>query len=276
MAAVFGVNKEIPGWIDERREEESPMISKTFRIARMIVLASFAMSSAAGATCSNASLSGAYGFVHGSTDNNGAPNSAAVTQITFESTKGTFTGETTSSHDGAITTFSFSGTYTVAPNCTGTGIPAGGNPFSIKVTSTGFLAFHPGSVGFAVKQGSPTCTNGGVKGSFGLEATGVFLAGAPVTGPVAIIGNLVLGVNASGDGVIRGRVAGSEDGTIFTFAEEPVTGTYSVNSDCTGTATITPKGQSALNFSFVVVDSGKEMLAIETDAGTVVSATLQR
>jgi hypothetical protein len=43
------------------------MISKTFRIARMIVLASFALSSAASATatwtpCSNASLSGAYGF----------------------------------------------------------------------------------------------------------------------------------------------------------------------------------------------------------------------
>jgi len=38
------------------------MISKTFRIARMIVLASFALSSAAGAaTCSNASLSGTYG-----------------------------------------------------------------------------------------------------------------------------------------------------------------------------------------------------------------------
>jgi len=40
------------------------MISKTFRIARMIVIASFALSSAAwAATCSNASLSGTYGFL---------------------------------------------------------------------------------------------------------------------------------------------------------------------------------------------------------------------
>ena len=39
------------------------MISKTLRIARMIVLASFALSSAAwAATCSNASLSGTYGL----------------------------------------------------------------------------------------------------------------------------------------------------------------------------------------------------------------------
>jgi hypothetical protein len=39
---------------------------------------------------------------------------------------------------------------------------------------------------------------------------------------------------------------------------------------------ITPKGESALSFSFVIVDSGNEMLAIETDADTVVTATLQR
>jgi hypothetical protein len=31
-----------------------------------------------------------------------------------------------------------------------------------------------------------------------------------------------------------------------------------------------------MHFSFVVVDCGKELLAIETDADTVVSGTLQR
>jgi len=74
--------------------------------------------------------------------------------------------------------------------------------------------------------------------------------------------------------VISGQVAGSEGDTALTFT--PVTGSYTVDTDCTGTATITPEGQSALNFSFVVVDWGKEMLAIETDADTVVSGTLQR
>jgi hypothetical protein len=130
--------------------------------------------------------------------------------------------------------------------------------------------------GFGVAQGSPTCTNAGVEGSFGFEATGVFLAGAPVTGPVVMIGELKLSVDTSGAGVISGHVAGSEDGTLFTFAGEPVIGTYSVAPDCTGTATITPKNKPALNFSFVVVNGGTEMLAIETDADTVVSATLQQ
>ena len=198
-----------------------------------------------------------------------------MSQITFDSTTGTFTGETTASHDGVIATASLTGTYAVASNCTGTGTPTGGSRFSIVVTSTGFLAVHPFSEGFAVKQGSPTCTNAGVEGSFGFETTGIFLAGAPATGWVAFIGELKFTVNPSGEGVISGHIAGSEDGTILTFADEPVTGSYKVDADCRGTATITPKGQPEMHFSFVVVDGGKEMLAIETDADTVVSGTLE-
>ncbi len=76
------------------------MISKTFRIARVIVLASLALSSAAwAATCSNASLSGTYGFLHDGTDSNGTPLTAAVSQVTFDATTGTFAGETIASHD---------------------------------------------------------------------------------------------------------------------------------------------------------------------------------
>jgi hypothetical protein len=240
-----------------------------FRIALTIVLAGFALSSAAwAATCSNVSLSGTYGFLHDGTDSNGAPATAAVTQITFDSTTGRFTGEQTASHDGVIATESVTGTYTVASNCNGTGTPAGGSPFSIVVTSTGFLALHLFAEGFAVKQGSPICTNAGVQGSFGFETTGVFLA----TGAVAFIGELKLTVNPSGEGVINGQVASSEDGTFLSF--EPVRGSYQVDPDCRGWATIKPKGLPEMRFHVVVVDGGNEMLAIETDANTVVSGTL--
>lgn len=210
------------------------------------------------------------------TDNNGTPTSAAVTQITFDSTKGTFIAETTASHDGVIITESVPGTRTVASNCTGTGVPTGMSPFSIVVTSRGFLAVHPFSEGFAVKQGFPACTNEGVKGSYGFETTGVYLAGAPAIGSVAFIGELKFTVNDSGEGVIRGHLAGAEDATILTFADEPVTGSYRVDKDCRGTATVKPEGLSEMHFHFVVVDCGKEMLAIETDPDTIVSGTLQR
>jgi hypothetical protein len=247
------------------------MISKTFRIARMIALATFVFSSSAwAATCSNASLSGPYGFLHDETDSNGTPFTAAVSQIRFDSTTGTFTVETTASHDGVIATEHLTGTYAIASNCTGTGSPTGASPFSIVVTSTGFLALHVFAEGFAVKQGSATCTNAGVEGRFGFETTGVFLA----TGAVAFIGELKLTVNPSGEGVISGHVAASEDATFRNFV--PVTGSYRVGADCRGRATITPKGQSEMHFHFVVMDGGNEMLAVETDADTIVSGSLQR
>jgi hypothetical protein len=249
------------------------MISKAFRIARMIVFASFALSSAAwAATCSNASLSGTYGFLHDSTDSNGTPFTAAVSQITFDATTGTFSGENIASHDGVIAIDSIAGTYAIASNCTGSGTPVGGLPFSIVVTPTGFLALHVFSEGFAVKQGSPTCTSAALEGSFGFQATGVFLPGAPATGAVAFIGELKLTVNPSGEGVISGRLSASESGA---FAEEPVTGSYTVDRDCRGRATITPKGRSEMHFRLVVVDGGNEMLAVETDANTVVSGSLE-
>jgi hypothetical protein len=87
---------------------------------------------------------------------------------------------------------------------------------------------------------------------------------------------LKLTVNSSGEGVISGRIAASENGTFLTFPEEPVTGTYKVDADCRGMATITPKGLPEMHFRLVVVDCGKEMLAIETDANTVVSGAFQR
>ncbi|MGA9307441.1 MAG: hypothetical protein WBW31_18730 [Candidatus Sulfotelmatobacter sp.] len=261
------------------------MISKPLRIPRMIVLASLALSSAAwAATCSNASLSGTYGFLHAGVDAHGAA-AVAVTQLTFDPTTGTYTGEDLENIGGVIVPSSLTATYAVAKNCTATAqvtLVSGGASENVNVsfvvTPTGFLFLfqRPGatSSGFGVKQGSPTCTNAGVEGRFGLETTGMFLASAPVPGPAAFIGELKFSLNPNGDGVISGHIAGSEDGTILTFADEPVTGSYKVGADCRGTATITPKGQPEMHFSFVVVDCGKELLAIETDPDAAVSGTL--
>jgi hypothetical protein len=250
------------------------MVSKMFGITSAILLASLALSSTVwAAPCSNASLSGSYGFLHLSTDSTGLPASAAVAQITFDPTTSTFTGEQIASHDGVIVTSPVTGTYTIAANCTGTGTPAAGVPFSIMVTSTGFVALHLLAEGFAVQQGSAICTNAGVKGKFGLGATGVFVAG-PDAGAVAFIGELKLSVDASGNGVINGHLASSEGSTFL--AEEPVTGSYTVSPDCRGRATITPRTGSEMHFHFVVVDGGKQMLAIQTNTNTVVSGTFQR
>jgi len=247
------------------------MISKTFRIARMIVLASFALGSVAwAATCSNASVSGIYGSLGEGTNPEGQPE-ANLFQFKLDPSTGKFIG---TDETGA----SVSGTYEVASNCTVTGTTTKGgstHPFSAVVTSTGLqsVSGNPGATngGFWVAQGSPTCTNAGVKGSFGFETTGVFLAGA-ATGAVAFIGELKLTVNSSGEGVVSGQVASSEDSTFLTF--ERVTGSYKVDTDCRGWVTVKAKGLPEMRFHLVVVDGGKEMLVIETDADTVVSGTL--
>jgi hypothetical protein len=270
------------------------MISKTFRIAQITVLASFALSSAAWATdtatdwaaCSNASLSGTYGFLHSGIGPSGTP-TTGVSSITFDSTTGTYKGKDIASHNGVIDTGSLTATYAVASNCTveATATLDGNPPLDLAfvLTSRGFLYVTQTTgviaQGFGVKQGSPICTNAGVEGRFGFETTGVFLAGAPAIGPVAFIGELELLVNPSnpsGEGMISGELAGTENGTILMFAKEPVTGSYTIGTDCRGRATIKPKWRSAMHFSLLVVDGGKEMLAIETDANTVVSGTLQR
>jgi hypothetical protein len=137
------------------------MISKTLRIARMFVLASFALSSAAwAATCSNASLSGTYGFLHGG-NNSGTP-VIALSQATFDSSAGAYTGEVTENTDGVITTESLTATYAVVSNCTVTAsVRVGSHPavnVAFVVTPTGFLFLFQKlgatSSGFGVKQGS--------------------------------------------------------------------------------------------------------------------------
>jgi len=55
-----------------------------------------------------------------------------------------------------------------------------------------------------------------------------------------------------------------------------IAGTYTEKTDCTGTMQIMPSGFSTLNFNFVVVNAGKEILLLETDAGTVVGGSMQQ
>lgn len=255
----------------------------------MIFLAGFALSSAACAAaswtpCSNASLSGTYGFLHAGVSSHGAT-SVAVTQLTFDSATGTYTGEDLENIDGVITPSSLTATYAVAKNCTVTAqvtLVSHGKSENVNVSFVvtpkgfSFLFQNPGatSSGFGIRQGSAACTNAEVAGHFGFQTAGTLLAGAPTPGPAVFIGELKFAVDPTGEGVISGRIAGSEDGTILTFADEPVTGSYTVDKDCRGTATITPKGQPEMHFGFVVVDCGNEMLAIETDPETAISGTL--
>jgi len=232
-----------------------------------------AVGSASAASCSNATLKGVAGSLDAGF-NAGVPE-ATLSQFTADG-KGSLSGTATNSKNGTITTgITFTGTYSISKNCTGSytetfpnGYTASGN-FVLDDTKKGVQMIRTDSgfvkAGFTLDQGAVTCGATGKKATFAANLTGTING----IGPAAVVGQAIL----DGKGNISGTGTFSLNGTIVTGS---ITGTYTENADCTGTAQITPQGFSTLNFNFVVVNVGKEILLIETDSGTTVSGTMQQ
>ncbi|MFY9905166.1 MAG: hypothetical protein WBX02_21830 [Terriglobales bacterium] len=247
------------------------MIFTKISIAALMFVTLTAASSF-GATCTNASIKGVYGVLGSGLNGSGQP-AASVTQLTSDG-NGNLTGTTTKSIDGTIVTFTATGTYSIAKNCTGTGTLT--NQDDESENSNIYL--NNGNKGayliqtdpnhtvtsVAYEQGTATCTDLGVKHTYSFQATGIYIS----VGQIAASGQFVL----NGKGSLTGTATFSLDGSIATL---PVTGTYQINSNCTGTLVFTPEGQSAVNLGVVIVNGGKELMFIETDANTIVSGTLQ-
>jgi hypothetical protein len=223
------------------------------------------------AACTNATIKGVYGMVGSGLNGSGQP-AANLTQVAADG-NGNLTGTSTKSIDGTIVTFTTTGTYQLAKNCRGTATLTNqdnqnetSNFYMNSSNKGAFLvqtdANHTVS-SVAFTQGTATCSNLGVKHTYSMQATGLFLA----DGQIAAAGQLIF----NGSGSLTGTLTSSVNGSVSSL---PVTGTYQINSNCTGTATFTPQGQSAINLSVVIVNSAKEMMFIETDANTVVSGTL--
>ena len=228
----------------------------------------------AGAVCTNATLKGVYGFISVGLNGSGVP-ASNVTQVTADG-NGNLTGITTKSINGTIVTFTATGTYQVSTNCTGSatltnqdGQTEHDNFVLNNGNKGGFLiqtdSNHVESA-IAAAQGTATCTNLGVKHTYSLEATGLHIG----VGQIAAVGQLAL----NGTGSLKGTITISANGAISSSL--PVTGSYLINSNCTGTATFTPQGQSAINISIVIVNAGKELMFVETDNNTIVTGTLQQ
>jgi len=62
------------------------------------------------------------------------------------------------------------------------------------------------------------------------------------------------------------------DGTISILKSK---GTYTTNSNCTGTSQFTDSGGTT-HYATILVDGGDEILSLGTDAQSVVSGTAQR
>src|SRR5262252_5906417 len=111
-----------------------------------------------------------------------------------------------------------------------------------------------------------SCTDASFEGAFGYTFTG--LTGVNAL-PFAAVGRLV----ADGQGNLAGLETDSSNGKIF---QRTYTGTYKVNSDCTGSEVSYDNFGKTVKCDFVIVAGGKEIQAIETDRNTAVVGTLKQ
>jgi hypothetical protein len=135
---------------------------------------------------------------------------------------------------------------------------------------------HPAHGAYGVVSGVAAgadnngCSNATLKGDYGYGANGISVTIPPV-GSVAILGK----ITADGKGDFSGSANGSIAGNILT--DMPITGTYSIASDCTGTLTTFYPAFTA-QFSLVLVEGvegRREAWLLETDAGTVATGTIK-
>ena len=134
-----------------------------------------------------------------------------------------------------------------------TGILVGGTVFTLRLMSIPQV------------QAQDSCTTATFQGAFGYTFTG--LTGFNAL-PFAAVGRLV----ADGQGNLAGAETDSSNGDIF---QRTYTGTYKVNSDCTGSAMSNDNFGKTVKCDFVIVASGREIQVIETDADTVVVGSLR-
>ncbi len=231
--------------------------------------------------CTNQSLRGAYGF---STDGQAFMASgaefaefAAAGLILFDG-QGHLTGRETESLNGAISEPTFSGTYSVLPDCSGTATVHNGQTANLRFMlieggqEVNIIDTDPGVVaaGQITKQQISGCTLASFTGVYGFAATG------SVFGPAGELGDLAAFGRIEADG--QGHTTESSNASFNGLQDaDTQVGTYTVNADCTGTATSVHQRTGQVDHvMFVLVEGGAEAKAVVTDPGVVFAATVDR
>ena len=136
---------------------------------------------------------------------------------------------------------------------------------TLVVLSAAFLA------NAAPPAHAKSCSLAGVAGRYGYTLSGTIVT--PPVGPVVGVGHVTLEVS----GNLSGAQTASFAGNIF---NETLSGTYTVNPDCTGTATINVFRSGVLVrtsvLNLVYDDHQREIRAIFTTAGTAITVNVRK
>jgi len=124
-------------------------------------------------------------------------------------------------------------------------------------------------VGTVSIASASSCSLARVAGSYGYTTNGAI----PTLGPFAAVGHVIFDSSGHFDGAQTTSFAG----TIF---DETVSGTFTVNSDCTGTAVVNVYHSGVLfrttNLDLVWVGNRNEIRAIFRTAGTAITIEAKR
>ncbi|MBZ5682694.1 MAG: hypothetical protein LAO24_21580 [Acidobacteriia bacterium] len=239
------------------------------------------MDSAHAKHCSLATLNGSFGFYAQAMVVTQPPVQIVTTGIITYDGKGNLSGESMNNVDGSGgMPDSFTGTYTVYPDCTLSGqhtSPAGETLHYVgTITGSGilqeihFVVTDPGVVAYGTDKRIPPggCSLASLKGSYALFGQGTVTAYTP---PALIAHAGVL----SYDG--RGKFAGKDTIALNgTTVPDTFTGTYTVTADCTVSVEIFSTAVGVVHELGRVTGDGKsrEVHLIVTDPGfMVVEAT---
>lgn len=116
------------------------------------------------------------------------------------------------------------------------------------------------------------CTDATLTGNYAFNLSGFASPVTPKRGaqPWAVTGVL----NLDGAGNISASYAGSINGGVFTA--QTTSGTYTVNSDCTGSITFTSGDAAGLTANMAIIGGGTEIFFVSTQAHTTAAGDAKK
>jgi hypothetical protein len=149
-------------------------------------------------------------------------------------------------------------------------VVAGGLALGAHVRGRGMQLVLAAHADDSRETSEESCSLETLRGSFGITTTGFIVAFGPV-GPVADVGV----VTFDGNGGVSQTTTVSLNGVIIPARVS--SGSYVVNSDCTGSLSVQlPPPAATSNSSFVIVDHGRELRLINTGVGRVLAGNAKR
>ena len=223
--------------------------------------------------CNPRKFQGAYGFqLSGSTTISGTKKPvASMGRLEFDG-QGAVSGTSSVNFSGFLLGNPVTGTYEVRSNCAITwnlqddsgGWQHFSGTLSPDLEHGTFQQTDPGGAQRgALAKTAPVCSESAIRGTYDFSISGSTIAMSP--GQSA--------GNVSMEGILAADGAGNLT-RLDRGAATPV-GTLTVDSECIVNIDLTPSGEPEMKLRGVLVNGGREILAIETDPGAAVNARLR-